>query len=307
MISTNKTSIDQFPAPLLQDFARIPQSRKRIQVDLADVEHLYIFGIGLLATWLRTAAKQGRVANATETTRRYLDRIGFIDVVEGRTADLWAEDEGFAIALQRLQSTSSVFALTDRLVAIIDKHGFLGSDDKGGLQTTFAEMMENVLRHAGSFRNAYVGAQYYPKRRKLSIIVIDDGIGIRQSILTGWNDELKHVATTDEAAVSLAVKPLITSKPVRKDRELGHSGYGLYVVSELAVRNAGTFALTSGDATIFKYAARGNPKSRIMLHAPWHGTIVSVVFDLNQLLPIREVWATLPMIEGYSSEDFFEN
>ncbi len=166
--------------------------------------------------------------------------------------------------------------------------------------------MENVVRHASPFSNAYVGAQFYPKKRKLSIIVIDDGIGIRGSFLTGRDKEIAARATSDEAAVSLAVKPLVTSKPVRKGSEVGHSGYGLYVVSELAVRNAGNFALTSGDSTIMKYSVRSNPKTKLTHHDAWKGTIVSVLFDLNLLLPIREVYKTLPMIEGYSEEDFFD-
>ncbi len=119
--STSETSLEFFPQELLRRLSRISEGRKRVRIDLDEVEHLYVFGIGLLATWLRSTRRQARIASATDSTRRYLDRIGFTDVIEGRKADLWAEDEGWAVALQRLDLRSDVFHLTDRLVGIIEK------------------------------------------------------------------------------------------------------------------------------------------------------------------------------------------
>jgi hypothetical protein len=109
-------------------------------------------------------------------------------------------------------------------------------------------------------------------------------------------ERLRH----GELAVKLATLPLVTSKPGR------HSGYGLYVVSELAVRNGGTFRIFSGNEilTLYRKGWRREEYEAIVPEG-WSGTWIAVLLDLNSLLPIGEVYSTLPPAEGTDVEDFF--
>ena len=77
--------------------------------------------------------------------------------------------------------------------------------------------------------------------------------------------------------------------------------------SPLAVRNGGTFALTSGDMTYVRYKKGGwRPREEFWPHANWLRTLVTIILDLANLLPIGEVYRSLPLPHGYKKEDFFE-
>lgn len=118
--------------------------------------------------------------------------------------------------------------------------------------------------------------------------------------MSGDNLNARDRLERGESPLAIAIQPLQTSKYTK-----GHSGYGLYLASELAVRNAGSFRLTSGDQSLSRYPRYGGEPSNIDRHAPWQGTIVSLIFDLNQTIPYEEVYLTLPVEPGYEPEDYF--
>jgi hypothetical protein len=41
-------------------------------------------------------------------------------------------------------------------------------------------------------------------------------------------------------------------------------------------------------------------------HRPWQGTVVSVILDLTQALPILDVYRTMPAPEGEVDDDIFD-
>jgi hypothetical protein len=95
------------------------------------------------------------------------------------------------------------------------------------------------------------------------------------------------------------VKPLVTSKSA------AHSGYGLYILAELVRRNRGTYAITSGAETVIGYQGVRGPVEEVRSHAPWRGTVVTMILDLYNKLPLGEVYKTLPLPEGMTEDDFF--
>jgi hypothetical protein len=93
---------------------------------------------------------------------------------------------------------------------------------------------------------------------------------------------------------------LVTSKPGK------HTGYGLYVASDLVVRNGGTFRIYSGNEILTLYR---NKWRRVEHYAKvnksWNGTWVAMIFDLDAQISIDDVYLTLPPSQGTELEDFF--
>jgi anti-sigma regulatory factor (Ser/Thr protein kinase) len=183
---------------------------------------------------------------------------------------------------------------------MIDHHMPISQKTRSGLLVALAELVENVHRHGASAKSAFACAQVYPRRNKLTICIVDTGIGIRQSFLAGQNAAAKDRIKRGESPVKLATSPLVTSKPGQ------HSGYGLYVVSELAVRNGGTFRIFSGNEVLTLYR-RGWTRREYHAVVPqgWQGTWIAILLDLDSLLPIGDVYSTLPPAEGAEAEDYF--
>jgi hypothetical protein len=83
-----------------------------------------------------------------------------------------------------------------------------------------------------------------------------------------------------------------------------HRGYGLYLLREVVARNGGTFSLSSGGSTLRSFYGGKATQDAEYSHGRWQGTAVSVVIDLGRSLPIRPVYAAMPVPEGFEEEDF---
>lgn len=282
----------------------------RVILDLSNGDHFFIGGLVVLAAWCANRNVQPIVENAPGATREYLNRVGLEHWMTGTLPmTSLSEQQGWNVAITSVGSRVTE-ELAAELTSICLKHGWVGTRDRNALVVLFSELIENVRRHAGQNAIAMIGAQYYPKRHKLNVALADTGIGIAESFRRGRNEEAIRRLEANESALYLATSPRVTSKPMRSPDEPGHAGYGLYVASELTVRNGGTFRLTSDDETLLRFRTYTERlayrrKSSIERHGRWHGTVVSLILDLENLLPIGEVYSTLPAPEGYASEDFF--
>jgi len=284
---------------------------KSVVMDLNGVDHLFIGGLVVLATWCDRHRIQPRIENAPSSTAAYLDRMGLGRWVEGAAQiGPYSDPSGWGVAVTSLGTDASE-SLAGRLTDLCVKHAWVGARDRTALVILFAELIENVRRHAGGQTIARVGAQYYPRKHRLNLAIADTGIGVRASFENGRNDVARARMRGGESPLRLAIAPRVTSKPVTTPDEPGHAGYGLYIASELAVRNGGTFRITSGASTLMRFRgwnpARQTPYrgTEEESHAPWQGTVVTMVLDLEQLLPISDVYATLPPPRGYADDDFF--
>jgi anti-sigma regulatory factor (Ser/Thr protein kinase) len=249
-----------------------------------------------IKAWCDAAGLKPKIENATPSTERYLDMVGFDEA--GSVNKVIAAEGLNLLAIESLQLVNPE-DVASRLVRVIDRHMPLSKQARSGLIISFAELVENVHRHAGTTPSAFACAQVYPAKRKITLCIVDTGMGVRASIETGANRTLAD-RLQDEMAVKLATLPLVTSKPGR------HSGYGLYVVSELAVRNGGTFRIFSGNELLTLYR-KGWRRQEYQATVPagWAGTWIAILLNLDSMLPIGEVYSTLPPAEGAEVEDFF--
>ncbi len=150
-----------------------------------------------------------------------------------------------------------------------------------------SELLRNVLEHASAPNGAIVAAQYYPKTKRVSIGIVDTGVGIRKTI------NQSHKAWTDAEALRLALTPGITGTTSREGGTIDNAGAGLFFIKSIAVNNHDFFMLYSGDAMYKLHKRTGEVKH---LHIDpfrdphalredvphWQGTVVGIDISLEQ-------------------------
>ncbi|NCA17564.1 MAG: hypothetical protein EBS90_11060 [Betaproteobacteria bacterium] len=269
-----------------------------ITLDFQGVEHVYVSGLTAIKAWSETHGVKVLCVNTSPETDAYLDVVGFSGYKPARSH--LRSPDFLTPGLENVLK-SEAQDVADRLVTLIEHHCPLGAETRSGLLIMFAELVENIHRHAGeSTTAAFACAQVYPKRKKLTVCIVDTGMGLAQSIASGSNRELASRLQRGESALALAKAPLLTSKPDR------HSGYGLYVATELILRNGGTFRLISGNESLTLYRKNWRRhESFAPVDRGWQGTWITMIIDLESVLPIKDVYLTLPSLEDSEKEDFF--
>ena len=116
------------------------------------------------------------------------------------------------------------------------------------LTYSIREMMRNSIEHSKSKYILYCG-QYYPTINRVEIAIIDEGIGIKNSL--SKNSTL--TINDDNTALSLAILPGISrvrqKKSYYEDDPWRNTGYGLYVTSKLC-KECGNFLIASGNSSL---------------------------------------------------------
>jgi len=167
------------------------------------------------------------------------------------------------------------------------------------LTITLAELIENVYRHAENDYPAYVIAQAHPNKNRLHLVIVDTGIGLYDSFRRSDSDSIRNLINKEKDALKMAIKPYVTSKTQR------HSGYGLYIVSEMIYRHRGIFRLTSGKTTLLRSPSTGgwhkNMQTQMLDNLRWQGTELALQFNLTNPLPLLDVYNTLKSTE----DEFF--
>jgi len=269
-------------------------------LDFSDVEHIYVVGLAALKAWCEKLDIVPDVDNVSNETYNYLDEIGFTRTADRHASVRPSSEQHFAVAIEPIVADSRPETIADKIVNVIDHHMHLSRKNRSSLIVIFAELAENIQRHAGASSPAFACAQVYPQRHKLTICIVDTGMGIKKSILSSSNRSLIQRVEEGESPVRLACSPLITSKPDK------HSGYGLYVASELIVRNGGTFRIFSGNEIYTCYRKRWQRKEHLAtVQEDWNGTWIAMIVDLDGLLLVEDVYGILPPIPGVELQDFF--
>lgn len=115
------------------------------------------------------------------------------------------------------------------------------------------EMIRNIPEHSKADSIWYC-MQYWPSYDLVELSILDEGIGIKNSLLS--NPAYNDLAINDYEANRLALKPGISrtfapgKQNMNSDDEWKNSGYGLYMVSQLCDRLGGSFLIASGDNAI---------------------------------------------------------
>ena len=110
------------------------------------------------------------------------------------------------------------------------------------------------------------------------------GIGVRSSYDEGTNEDAKRSLVQGINALDLALRGNVSSK---RESAFSHFGYGLLIVRRLIQENRGLMIFVSGDDCVFldRYKQRHIPLAK-----KWPGTFVGLVVELNNPLPLDEIY-----------------
>ncbi len=127
-------------------------------LDFSDVEHVYAVGLAALKAWCEKMEIIPIIINASDTTFKYLDTIGFTRVSERRASQPAQSEPYYAMAIERIVAGSQPESVANKIVNIVDHHMHLSRKNRSGLIVVFAELVENIQRHAGISSPAFACA-----------------------------------------------------------------------------------------------------------------------------------------------------
>jgi len=126
---------------------------------------------------------------------------------------------------------------------------------------------------------------FWPYRNRVEVAVLDEGIGIRESLRRNPRLTLPN----DLGSLKLAVTPGVSGAHFKGNRRLpgqdgpwANSGQGLYILSEMC-RQSGHFSIASGTAALLRDA--GN---EIECTCHFAGTLVRLEIDLSNINRLGE-------------------
>lgn len=248
---------------------------------------------------LATLAHRMRLQNVTqlnlpEKVAPYANTMRLWEALGMLPPEIIARNPGRYHPIEVLRDVRTVEATADALVKLLQP---VCSNDEtlDALNTMLRELIDNCYSHSDVPDGIYgmVCAQVWNGGGKAQIAIADTGIGIRNSL--SLNDELSN-RIASENCCELATEYGVTGKPGK-----GHSGYGLAVAKKLIELNNGHLTVRSGKEG---FCYRTGKTSRINTTREWHGTLLIIEWDIHRPMNIGEVYASFPLPEGMTDEDF---
>jgi len=255
-------------------------------IDFANVHFARPFGTLLLAEVIRNIVTQRKERglqtkaenhNIGRNAHSYLCHVGFFKHMGlnygSEPGSAWGSSTYVPIEVitkQSLEQSGSariqdaIVRESMRLSNVILGHDVYGDDHP--VPYTFREVIRNTFEH-GNTEECVVCAQKY-RDRDIEIAIFDRGRGLRHSLAE------KFDIADDREALRLAVQPGISRSDVDKSDDSDYwanSGFGLYVLSELAQRT-GDFIMCSG-----KSAMRYNNGEKKFADVPFNGTAIKLL------------------------------
>jgi len=170
----------------------------------------------------------------------------------------------------------------------------LKEDDKevlnGYLKYLTGELLNNALYHSLSEINAVIAGQYFSKRGKIQICVIDRGKGF----LFNLKEAYKVSAESD--AIKKALEKGVSSPPCKDNLyySVGHAGYGLYALRRIIEEINGRLIIISNNCSV---KLEGGNIKILSEEINWKGVIV--VFELLETY-------IYDILQKYTLQDFFK-
>lgn len=152
------------------------------------------------------------------------------------------------------------------------------------------EILRNTPEHACT-EEMWICGQYWNSRRVAEIAIIDEGIGIYESIRK--NRMHREHITDNASAIQWAIKAGITqafapSQRQKDDDEWANSGFGLYMVSQICKSLNGNFALISNGNFL-----HSNNHGISIGNTSFHGTAIRIRIPSQNVLDAKRLIADI--------------
>ena len=184
----------------------------------------------------------------------------------------------------------NIYTVYQRVIETLTRHMNIETTLLQALNYCFYEILDNVLTHSGKELGTVI-TYYDPEKHTLSLLVADDGQGIRASL----SENEKYANLSEPEALELCIRDSVTDGK--------GMGFGLYTTS-LLVRDAGLrFDLRSGSHTLRLHD--GEPS--ITESDPWQGTIVYLQLRTDKEIDPEKVVANRTNAAEQYNETFLND
>jgi len=260
-----------------------------------ETQSAYVYGLCAIAAWAAAHTRSLRFESRFPRVEYFLQRAGILEAFLDPASEPVKFDTETILGFTRIDPGKrfETDAHAGRLVGLFRNHMELSGPTAQALSISFAELIENAVKHGEITSPAWLFANYHPQPRIMHVCICDRGLGIRKTFENSSNPRLRELTLKPTDWIREATEPLVTSKSE------GHAGYGLYLARELCRRNGGTFAIVSGKAAFGVRprtvdAAVSDVEEIRELAVPWQGTLVALQFHLDRPLDLGPVYETLP-------------
>jgi anti-sigma regulatory factor (Ser/Thr protein kinase) len=151
------------------------------------------------------------------------------------------------------------------------------------------EIMDNIHIHSGKPLGTAM-TSYDSNQKTLSILIADDGMGIKASL--SENEKYKDI--TEAEALRMCLEDKITDGK--------GMGFGLYTTSRLVERTGKEFILHSGTHKL----VRKDGNESVMENGLWQGTLIYMVIGTNEEIDPNQVVDPRTDVEDEYNEAFVE-
>lgn len=218
-------------------------------------------------------------------SKHYLKRMKLFDLLN-IDSDISIEEHesaGRFIPLTQIKNSDELTKFITEVIPLLH----LKPQQAQPLRYVISELTRNVFEHARSTIGAILCAQYFKKSNRISIGIVDRGVGIKDTIA------VSYPVQTDSDAIRLALTPGITGTTRRIGGTDYNAGAGLFFIKSIAKVNRDFFTIYSGGA-LFKLLKTNAGKNVRLYGDPykdkhskgedfpyWQGTAVGVDISLD--------------------------
>lgn len=283
------------------------------QVDLSDPSTLHIetakwtnvhpAGLVFAATLATVVGKDNSTIDAIKSASgRYIARMGLYDYLATPTPDDFNEKEesGRFIPIKNIKTSAEQSQFIADMIPLLH----LDPERTTAIKYVIGELIRNVIEHSQSRTGAFVAAQYYARKNKISIGICDTGIGLKSSL------EKFHHPKNDMDAIRFALMPGISGTTNREGGTEENAGAGLFIVKSMAKISRNYFVIYSGNSEykLLKYDNRVKYSPRIYAdpfddrHSSredlpqFHGTLVGLDITLNDTTEFNDLLESIKKV-----------
>ena len=256
-------------------------------------EFIYMTALVLLAAWRKSLPPGVQVvvddSECAKPTQYFLTNTGFREIIDTGHETPSVQKRIGRVPLQPIANQFTKEATVTDIVSIFDDYAH-HVEDMNPFRVMISELCENVLAHSESTSPGYVCARVIEtsQRRRAEIAIADSGIGVRGSYLSGSNEDVKIRIKKGGSPLEIALQGLNSSKrQANPDTLRSHYGFGLLVVRRLIEENRGQMQIVSGPDSLRVDRFGGTITD---LDKPFTGTFVGIVLDLDNPLPLAEIY-----------------
>jgi hypothetical protein len=266
---------------LLNFFQRwrwLEDPKVNVTIDFREVNFIAPWAVTLLsayALWLNELRDRRVTAllNPDSIAGRYLIRTGFSELLGGPSEDSSKLIDHRMTKLTRITKSTEIPTFTTSVMQLLQ------IDDpeiEGAVKYSLVELLRNVLQHSRSSIGGVAMAQYYPNTGLVDLVVVDMGVGIKNTLQTKYKE-----IDNDLRAIKFATQPHVsgTFAPGAYAQMKENAGLGLFFIKQIVTLSGGGFLLGSGEFIGNIWGDREGKQQKVYRRAAregWMGTFAVI-------------------------------